>query len=245
MKFKYLIFFIFFISCTTNYSGQLNKQTFTSKGFAYIYDEKDFLNKLIKKKIDNSSTIIAHNSLRKGTLLNITNPRTKKSIKLKTNYKIDYPNFYKILLSKKASDLLELEEDFPYIEVEIIKKNKSFIAKKANTHIDETKIHANAPVTKVKISNISKQKKNTTNKKKKSFSIIIGDFYSKETALFLKERLIKDLDNIDEKKLKISIINKKSVKLLSGPYNSVEMLKNDYISLNNFGFEDLDIKLND
>ena len=112
-------------------------------------------------------------------------------------------------------------------------------------NIDETKIHANAPVTKVKISNISKQKKNTTNKKKKSFSIVIGDFYSKETALFLKERLIKDLDNIDEKKLKIRIINKKSVKLLSGPYNSIEMLKNDYISLNNFGFEDLDIKLND
>ena len=122
MKFKYLIFFIFFIACTTNYSGRINKQTFTSKGFAYIYNEKDFLNKLIKK-IDNSSTIIAHNSLRKGTLLNITNPRTKKSIKLKTNYKIDYPNFYKILLSKKASDLLELEEDFPYIEGKLLKIN--------------------------------------------------------------------------------------------------------------------------
>ena len=50
MKFKYLIFFIFFLACTTNNCGHINKQTFTSKGFAYIYDEEDFLNKLIKKK---------------------------------------------------------------------------------------------------------------------------------------------------------------------------------------------------
>ena len=59
------------------------------------------------------------------------------------------------------------------------------------------------------------------------------------------KRLIKEIDDLDEKKLKVRIINSKSVKLLSGPYNSIEMLKNDYISLNNFGFEDLDIKLND
>ena len=54
-------------------------------------------------------------------------PETKKNIKLKTDFRINYPDFYKILLTKRVSDLLELDKDFPYVEIEEIKKNKSFI----------------------------------------------------------------------------------------------------------------------
>ena len=42
-------------------------------------------------------------------------------------------------------------------------------------------------------------------------------------------------------KLKINQINKKEVHVISGPYISVNLLKNDYIKLKNFGFEELDI----
>ena len=33
--------------------------------------------------------------------------------------------------------------------------------------------------------------------------------------------------------------------LLSGPYKSINSMKNDYIQLNNFGFEELDIVINE
>ncbi len=169
MKYSYLFILIAFVSCTTYNSKNIDRKSFTSKGFAYIYNKQDFNNKIIKNKIDNLLPLIGHNNLKKGTLLNITNPETKKNIKLKTDFRINYPDFYKILLTKRVSDLLELDKDFPYVEIEEIKKNKSFVAKKAKTHVDEKQIHANAPVTKVLIANISKQKKKKQSKKKKIF----------------------------------------------------------------------------
>ena len=47
------------------------------------------------------------------------------------------------------------------------------------------------------------------------------------------------MTNYDHKKLliKSKISNKTS--LLSGPYTSINLMKNDYIQLNNFGFEEL------
>ena len=40
-------------------------------------------------------------------------------------------------------------------------------------------------------------------------------------------------------------MNNKEINLLSGPYKSVNSLKNDYIKLINFGFEELDIAINE
>ena len=35
--------------------------------------------------------------------------------------------------------------------------------------------------------------------------------------------------------------NDKEIDLISGPYNAVNLMKNDYIELIDFGFEELDI----
>ncbi len=32
---------------------------------------------------------------------------------------------------------------------------------------------------------------------------------------------------------------------MSGPYNSINLMKNDYIQLKHFGFEELDISINE
>ena len=40
-------------------------------------------------------------------------------------------------------------------------------------------------------------------------------------------------------------INNKETQVILGPYTSVNLLKNDYIRLNNYGFEELDIYIND
>ena len=39
----------------------------------------------------------------------------------------------------------------------------------------------------------------------------------------------------------ISIKNNKKINLFSGPYNTINFMKNDYIQLKKFGFEELDI----
>ena len=49
------------------------------------------------------------------------------------------------------SNQIGLNENFPYVEVEELKKNKSFIAKKAKTHEEEKQLGVKAPIEKVKI----------------------------------------------------------------------------------------------
>ena len=61
----------------------------------------------------------------------------------------------------------------------------------------------------------------------------------------LKARLINEIPNFNEKKLTITKISKNNYHLTSGPYRVINLLKKDYIELKSFGFEDLDIKLNE
>ena len=115
----------------------------------------------------------------------------------------------------------------------LLKKQKYIMKKK--------KISSNAPVASVKISNISKNKNIKQKTKIKEFYILIGTFYDKNIAEFLKKRIIKETPQYDTNKL---IINKKSNKqteLISGPYYTINIMKNDYILLKQFGFEELDI----
>ncbi len=51
---------------------------------------------------------------------------------------------------------LNLNKIMPILEIQEIKKNKSFIAKKAKIYKEEKNIPSKAPVASVKISNISK-----------------------------------------------------------------------------------------
>ena len=70
---------------------------------------------------------------------------------------------------------------------------------------------------------------------------MIGSFYSKNVAKFLKERITKEIPNYDIQKLKIVKKSNKESNLISGPYYTINFMKNDYILLTNFGFEELDI----
>ena len=53
------------------------------------------------------------------------------------------------------------------------------------------------------------------------------------------------MTDLDVKKLSVNKINNKETQVILGPYNSVNLLKNDYIKLQNFGFEELNILLNE
>ena len=62
------------------------------------------------------------------------------------------------MISEQVAKKLNIDPDLPFIEIIEIKKNKSFVAKKAKIFNEEKKISKNAPVTSVQISNISKNK---------------------------------------------------------------------------------------
>jgi len=73
MKFKLIILLLLLTSCAQNYNRQELKKPLNATGFAYIYNEEDFKDNVIKKKLDNNSLQIAHSKLRPGSLIKIIN----------------------------------------------------------------------------------------------------------------------------------------------------------------------------
>ena len=121
-----------------------------------------------------------------------------------------------------------------------LKKNKTFVAKKSNTFDEEKNVADKAPVDEIKmddLSNVQSASKNKSNRSK-SFTIVIADFYYQETADNLKNELIKknQFNNMYVKK-----INNNKYRLLVGPFENFNALKTTYISLNNLGFENLNV----
>ena len=219
MKFK-IIILLFLSSCVNHSINNHKKQPYSSKGFANILYDSEYANKNI------SNFFVSHN----------------ESLDIQTSSKGIYENFYKIIISESVAKKINLNKDFPFVEVNEIKKNKSFIAKRGVTQLEERKIANKAPVEKISINNISSIKKKIS--KRKFFSVIIADFYSEESANNLKTKL-QTSTNINSKLFHISEKNKNNYELLMGPYNTIKSLKNDYIALNESGFEDLDIKINE
>ncbi len=138
MKFN-LIFLFFLVSCSPNSTMVDNRKSYNSTGFALIYDQSDYEVKTIKKKFNNELLQISHKDLRIGTLIKLTNPKTQESIVLKNIKKTNYPDFYKILITKPVAEKLNIDKKLPLIRILELKKNKSFIAEKAKIFQEEKK----------------------------------------------------------------------------------------------------------
>ena len=236
MKYKIILLF-FLVSCSNSSYIYKNSFTHSAKGFALI--EKTSSTTNFENKF-----YISHNKLKKGTKIRITNPKNKKFIVAVTKEKINYDKFYKVLISESNAKKLDLNFDFPYVEINEIKTNKSFIAKKAITENIEKKISNKAPVEKININNLFQEKKLII-PKKKTYSILVADLYNLESVELLKNRLLLILKDSNYKLIYVNKKNDKSYELLMGPYNTISKLKNDYTILQNSDFEDLDIKIND
>jgi hypothetical protein len=235
----FLLFFLF--SCTIHSSGSKNKSSYSAKGFAYVLPLG-----LIPATLKENQFFISHNKFRLGTKIRVINPENKKSLEIIIKKKIKYDNFYKILISETILNELNIDKNFPYVEVIEIKVNKSFIAKKAITEKEERLITNKAPIEKININNISKMNLDDVKKNKiKTFSILVAEFYSKESAELLKKRLEEILSTSNYQLIRISAKNEKSFELLMGPYNTINKLKNDYNVLSKSEFENLEIKIND
>ena len=242
MKYK-LILFLFILSACAPQLTTLNKKSHMLQTVLPIFIMFDFNEKIIKGKMNNDILQISHQNLKTGTLIKISNPKNKESWS-KNIKRIRYPEFYKVLITE-GSENLKLDKTLPLLEIVEVKKNKSFIAKEAKTFNEEKKISSKAPVENIHISNISKEKNQKNKNTLEQIYILLGSFYSIDTANFLKQRITKDVPEFNINKLKIKKNNIKENLVISGPYNSINSVKNDYILLKTFGFEELDIFFNE
>jgi len=246
---KYNFFLILLIvlitSCTSNNYKTVNidpiLEKFSNNGFALIYNDKLYNDKTISKKMDERDLIIFQRNLRKGTSVKITNPFNSKTIIAKVGKKANYPSFNNSVVSIRISKELEIDIDEPYIFIEEIRDNASFIAKKAKTFEEEKKVADKAPVDSISVNDLNdtdekKIKKKINNEFK--YVIKIADFYYLNTAKQMVKRIKSEL-NI--KKTDINKINENKFRVFTGPYLSLKALQKAYNSIETLGFENIEL----
>ena len=89
---------------------------------------------------------------------------------------------------------------------------------------------------------ISKTKIKMSSKQPK-FVIILGNFYSQESAKLLIKRVKTESLSLRNKKISIDKKNKHNFEVFLGPYKTIKMIKNDYIALKQINFDEADIKI--
>ena len=246
---KYNFFLILLIvlitSCASNNYKTVNVdpilEKFSNNGFALIYNDKLYNDKIISKKMNERDLIIFQRNLRKGTSVKITNPFNSKTIIAKVGKKANYPSFNNSVVSIRISKELEIDINEPYIFIEEIRDNASFIAKKAKTFEEEKKVADKAPVDSISVNDLNdtdekKIKKKINNEFK--YVIKIADFYYLNTAKQMVKRIKSEL-NI--KKTDINKINENKFRVFTGPYLSLKALQKAYNSIETLGFENIEL----
>ena len=238
-----LILFSFFLLGCVQIPKELDKteikleRKYTNSGFALIFDES--LSKI--KKLDDRSLMIYHKSIKRKSTVKITNPKNGKSliVEVKSNNQ-RFSDFYNSVISKRIAEDLDLDFNEPLIEITLVSKNSTFIAKKSKTFEEEKKVAEKAPVDGIQIKDLnSTPKKKKKNKKLKfSYSIKLADFYYKSSAKTMISR-IKNETNI--KNSRIQQLSKTKFRVLIGPFNDIKSLKESYEKLRPMNFENLEI----
>ncbi|MDB9799929.1 hypothetical protein OAB71_01475 [Candidatus Pelagibacter sp.] len=248
-KFLTLCCFILLNNCTTttltkNKNSNSLDNPFINKGFSLIYNDKFYSNKIVSKKIDQRSLVIFQKNLEKNTIVKITNILNNKSIIGTVGNNSDYPSFNNAVLSARIADEIDLYEDEPYVEILEVLQNSVFVAKRAKTFEEEKNVATKAPVNNISISNLNIEETNKKNKisKKFSYEIKIADFYFKDTASLLIDRIIKDTTI---KNIKIKKISERKFRVYAGPFNNINSLQGSFNDISILEFENIEIIKND
>ena len=215
---------------------------YTNQGFALIYDENLFNKKSISKKLDNRGLFIFHTKIRKNSFVKITNlENTKTVIAQVISNKAIFSNFYNSVITKRIVDELLLDENEPYVELSLISNESTFVAKKAKTFDEEKKVAQKAPVDGITIDNLGTVEKKELPKTSQSnflYSIKIADFYYKDSA----ENMIQRIK--DETKITNPVIKKLSqtkYRVLLGPFNDIKKIQESFDEIEKLNFENLKI----
>ena len=252
MFYKNILFItilIFLSNCTVgtlviNEPNTTLINAYSNKGFALIYSETIYEQKIVSKKIDERSLVIFQKNLKLNTKVKITNILNGKSLIGTVGKDSKYPSFNNAVLSKRIAVELDLDIDQPYIEIVEILKNSIFVAQKAKTYDEEKNVAIKAPVNSISINDLNMSEKKQDNKTIRKFSFIIkvADFYFKDTALTMTNR-IKNESKI--KNAKIEKISDKKYRVYLGPFSNINTLQKSYYDISILDFENIEIITND
>ena len=242
-----IVLFIFLLGCEQN---NLNKNAVNQKimtkyknsGFALVYNPMLKKEKKISKKIDNRSLLIFHKSLKKNSFVKITNPVNQKTVIAEViSNNVKFSDFYNSVITSRIAEELSLNLNEPYINLVLISQNSTFVAKKAKTFNEEKKVAEKAPVDGIQIDNLGEinQPKNETIKEEIfSYSIKIADFYYKDSAKNMSDRIINET-NIRNPLIKT--ISNTKYRVLLGPFNDIKKLEDSFNEIKSLDFENIEI----
>ena len=242
-----IVLFIFLLGCEQNNLNKnvLNQEIVTkykNSGFALVYDSVLIKEKKISKKIDNRSLLIFHKSLKKNSFVKITNPVNQKTVIAEViSNKVKFSDFYNSVITSRIAEELSLNLNEPYINLVLISQNSTFVAKKAKTFNEEKKVAEKAPVDGIQIDNLGEinQPKNETIKEEIfSYSIKIADFYYKDSAKNMSDRIINET-NIRNPLIKT--ISNTKYRVLLGPFNDIKKLEDSFNEIKSLDFENIEI----
>jgi len=251
-KFTFFIIFFFIISCekkSTEIKFNKNFEHYSNKGFALIYNDTLLADKIINRKIDKNSLVVFNNKLLEDTPVKITNLLNGKYLIAKIGTKSKYPIFYNSVISSRIVKDLDIDTLEPYIQIQTVNSNNTFVANKTKTYKEEKKVANKAPVENISIKNISINKKNISSKiidnqlndkKLYDFNYIIkfADLFFEDSAIMLKNRLITEfkISNINIKK-----ISKNNYRVYKGPFKNLESIKKEINNIINVNFDNIEI----
>lgn len=250
-NFLFIIFFFILNNCTSvtlkESKKTILKDNYTNRGFALVYNDFLFDNKNISNKLDERSLVIFQKNLKKNTQVKITNILNNKTLIVNVGKKTKYPNFNNSVISIRIANELDLDLKEPYVQITAIPENSLFIAKKAKTYDEEKKVANKVPVKSINIddlNDISKKEiiKDSDNINNFSYFIKIADFFFKDTATLMINR-INDEAKINSAKIKK--ISDKKYRVYLGPYNDINSLQKTFNSINILNFENIEIIKND
>jgi hypothetical protein len=242
-----IVFFIFLVGCEQNNLKKdvVNREImskYKNSGFTLVYNPVLKKEKKISKKIDNKSLSIFHKNLKKNSFVKITNPINRKTVIAEViSNKVSFSDFYNSVITSRIADELSLNLNEPYIDLVLISQNSTFIAKKAKTYNEEKKVAEKAPVDGIQIDNLGdvNQPKNEAKKDNIfSYSIKIADFYYKDSAKNMSDRII-DETNITNPVIKT--ISNTKYRVLLGPFNDIKKLEDSFNEIKSLDFENIEI----
>ena len=244
-----LIIFLFITGCATYNIEKtekifVNKKNFRNKGFTLVYNDNLYSKKIVSKKIDNRSLIIFQKNLKKGTTVKIKNILNDKTIIAKVGSNSKYPSFNNSVISDRISKEIDLDIDEPYVEIIEILMDSAFIAKKAKTFDEEKQVANKAPIDEINVNNLNDNNKKIKKIKKSQFNYLIkiADFYFKNTAFAMIDRIEKEtpINNAVVKNL-----SKTQYRVIIGPFDDINSLQKAFNDINILEFENIEIIKND
>jgi len=242
-----IVLFIFLLGCEQNNLNKnaVNQEIMTkykNSGFALVYNPMLKKEKKISKKIDNRSLLIFHKSLKKNSFVKITNPVNQKTVIAEViSNNVKFSDFYNSVITSRIAEELSLNLNEPYINLVLISQNSTFVAKKAKTFNEEKKVAEKAPVDGIQIDNlgeINQPKDETIKDEIFSYSIKIADFYYKDSAKNMSDRIINET-NI--KNPLIKTISNTKYRVLLGPFNDIKKLEDSFNEIKSLDFENIEI----